>query len=558
MTRSAPADPACPPLLAALAALAALLWLVAGQFGHGPWKADEAYSFGLVLGMLDGGHWIVPTLAGEPFMEKPPLMYWLGAGFARLFSAVLPLHVGARGANVACAIVAFTFVWLAAREVGERARPWQAVLLLAGAPAWLYASRFLIADVGLVAWQAVATYGAVRLLRRGDGTGAATLALAIGAGMMTKGLVSVAANGVALLGLLALPRFRAVLTGRNLAIGAAVVLPWLLAWPIALAMASPDLFLAWFWDNNVGRFLGLNGFAPPSSAETRLSAAALLLPVLPIALLALWRERDAWLASPGAAAVAMALGWAFVLGTAAQSRGVYWLPALVPLSVIGASRRPAEGLARTAVRLVTVAVAIAVVAMALARHFAGEIEREDLRIALAGPVQPWLVLAALLGCVAYLSATRRVPTVARSAALAWVLGLTFAWTTFVGLFERGLEQVTGFEIPFRSLAQVAPHDADCVASANLGEGERALLQYYAGLRTVRVERAPLAAGGCRFLLAQLRDGPGRHQGVDGAGVPVASFARPGDRLLRFELLARAPARTVEPPKESAPRTDRGP
>ena len=36
--------------------------------------------------MPRSGDWIVPTLAGEPFMEKPPLYYWVAAGFSWLLS----------------------------------------------------------------------------------------------------------------------------------------------------------------------------------------------------------------------------------------------------------------------------------------------------------------------------------------------------------------------------------------------------------------------------------------------------------------------------------------
>ena len=46
------------------------VWVFTGLIGHDPWKPDEAYSFGLIYSMLQGEHWLVPTLAGDPFMEK--------------------------------------------------------------------------------------------------------------------------------------------------------------------------------------------------------------------------------------------------------------------------------------------------------------------------------------------------------------------------------------------------------------------------------------------------------------------------------------------------------
>jgi 4-amino-4-deoxy-L-arabinose transferase-like glycosyltransferase len=65
--------------------------MLAGLLGHDPWKPDEAYTFGLVYHILQSGEWLVPTLAGEPFVEKPPLFFWTAALFARAFGDVLRL-----------------------------------------------------------------------------------------------------------------------------------------------------------------------------------------------------------------------------------------------------------------------------------------------------------------------------------------------------------------------------------------------------------------------------------------------------------------------------------
>ena len=74
----------------------ALVYLLPGVVGHDPWKQDEAYTFGLVLHILETGDWIVPTLAGQPFMEKPPFFYASAAILASMLAPWLPLHDGAR------------------------------------------------------------------------------------------------------------------------------------------------------------------------------------------------------------------------------------------------------------------------------------------------------------------------------------------------------------------------------------------------------------------------------------------------------------------------------
>ena len=76
--------------------LLCLAWILPGLLAHDPWKPDEAYTFGVVYEMLQGGSWIAPTLAGEPFLREPPLFY-LSAALerARVLSAAAAARRGA-------------------------------------------------------------------------------------------------------------------------------------------------------------------------------------------------------------------------------------------------------------------------------------------------------------------------------------------------------------------------------------------------------------------------------------------------------------------------------
>src|SRR3954469_2789120 len=76
--------------------LLCVAWLLPGLVGHDPWKPDEAYTFGVGYEMIQGGSWVAPALAGEPFLKEPPLYYLTAAASALLFSPILPLHDGAR------------------------------------------------------------------------------------------------------------------------------------------------------------------------------------------------------------------------------------------------------------------------------------------------------------------------------------------------------------------------------------------------------------------------------------------------------------------------------
>ena len=87
------------PLLARRAAwLLCGLWLLAGVVGHDPWKADDALHLGVAWSMA-GGDWLVPRIAGDPWLVTPPLYHWLAALCGKLFGWLLPWHDAARLAS---------------------------------------------------------------------------------------------------------------------------------------------------------------------------------------------------------------------------------------------------------------------------------------------------------------------------------------------------------------------------------------------------------------------------------------------------------------------------
>ncbi len=60
----------------ALVILLALAYLLPGLVGHDPWKQDETYIFGIVHHAVQTGEWVIPMMAGEPFMENRHFSTW--------------------------------------------------------------------------------------------------------------------------------------------------------------------------------------------------------------------------------------------------------------------------------------------------------------------------------------------------------------------------------------------------------------------------------------------------------------------------------------------------
>ena len=91
-----------------------------------------------------------------------------------------------------------------------------------------------------------------------------------------------------------------------------------------------------------------------------------------------------------------------------------------------------------------------------------------------------------------------------------------------------------------SLASHLPA-ARCIASAGLGEGERALLDYYIGLRTRRLE-ATRSAQECDAVLIQSRTGePGGPSDPCGSWELAWQGSRPGADTSTMSLYVRPAA-----------------
>ncbi|HZT81402.1 MAG TPA: hypothetical protein VFA26_14325, partial [Gemmataceae bacterium] len=91
-----------------LAAAAALLFF--GRLGTPLQEPQEARYAEIPRQMLASGSWLVPVLHGRPYLDKPPLLYWLVMGCYRLLGVhdwAARLVPGAAGFLTVCALAAW-------------------------------------------------------------------------------------------------------------------------------------------------------------------------------------------------------------------------------------------------------------------------------------------------------------------------------------------------------------------------------------------------------------------------------------------------------------------
>src|SRR5713101_6652172 len=90
---------------------------------------DEPRYAWIARDMAETGDWVTPRLYGKPWFEKPPLLYWEGAIFFKLFGSSTP-EVAARLPSAISALLAtLALAWLAWHTYGEECARWLLLLL---------------------------------------------------------------------------------------------------------------------------------------------------------------------------------------------------------------------------------------------------------------------------------------------------------------------------------------------------------------------------------------------------------------------------------------------
>ncbi|MFQ3669946.1 MAG: hypothetical protein SNJ84_00650 [Verrucomicrobiia bacterium] len=207
------------------------VWLIPGLFGRDPWKADEAYSFGLVWHMVETGDYLVPTLGGEPFMEKPPLLYPVAAFFVKTMSWLLAPHDAARLAVIFFHGLTLGLVAWVSRRLNGPGLGWVAPVLLIGAPGLLHTGHLLVTDVALLTTFAVAMAGWAWSRER-PVLGGLVVGLGAGLSFLAKGMIGPGVLGLTTVGLLVFPAWRTrAYVLKTMPCALAAVLPAMVLWP---------------------------------------------------------------------------------------------------------------------------------------------------------------------------------------------------------------------------------------------------------------------------------------------------------------------------------------
>ncbi|HET7832793.1 MAG TPA: glycosyltransferase family 39 protein [Gallionella sp.] len=530
-------------------------YILPGLIGHDPWKQDEAYIFGCIYHMVETGDWVVPTLAGEPFMEKPPLYYLVAAALARLASPILPLHDGARLASgLFVAVTLLSVGWAARRSWGEGYGR-GAVLLMVSSLGLLIHAHMMLTDIALLAGFGVALAGFVACRRGIRGCGL-LLGTGIGMAFLAKGLIG---PGVIVITALLLPvlfrEWRDQSYYFQLRWAAVAALPWLTIWPTALYLRSPELFHVWFWDNNIGRFFGFS--VPTLGAATEpgfwwRTFPSFLFPIWLFVGLVFWKlRRSAWQQPAVQIGITLSLILGLVLVTSASARAIYAMPMVAMLALVGAGAMESIP-ARIERAFGYIGIIVGAGAMVL---FWGV--WKHLVEAGHAPEWPWLgrwlpldfalpvsgsavAAAAALSIGAVILVTAAWRHQARGLVI-WCTALIVTWGLLTTLWLPWLDAAKSYRAMYQNMKLALPAQMNCVSSRSLDESERSMLDYVLGIETYREEVTRDVA--CDVLLVETT-GPVKINVAKDMGL-VWSGTRPGDLRERFYLYVKKDKRNPD-------------
>jgi 4-amino-4-deoxy-L-arabinose transferase-like glycosyltransferase len=293
----------------------------------------------------------LPQLAGTPFLEKPPLSYWLSAAALSVFG---DSPGSARVPNLLYALVVAFAVGALALAMGlEGDAALFSVLVAASALLAYRVSIWLAPDAALLAGNALALLGLWRGYQAAPGrskaAGYALMHLGAAFGFMAKSAPGWLVPALVLVVLIVWERRWAELRRWELYAGlvlqALLIGPWLLA--VARSSDGTAALRTLFWHNVVGRFTQVS--APEALDYTRghhnrpgkylLELPMYLLPWTLVALAALARAARAARAAGLSGtrwrfALAAAVPWLLVLSFAATARDVYAAPALLGFALL--------------------------------------------------------------------------------------------------------------------------------------------------------------------------------------------------------------------------------
>lgn len=488
-----------------------LMASLTGIVDRGLWTPDEPRDAAISLEMGRGGNLVVPLLAGEPFIEKPPLYFAVGGLAERVLGRLLGPVGAIRLTSALWGLGVLGMTGWLVRRLSSRAAALATVVLLGTMVGFVENMHWIRVDAALAFFVIAATACFAEVFAGGRAGFCLPAGLFAGGAFLSKGPIGPVFIAIAWMAL-ALPRWSAQLLDRQrprLFIGPHLValLAFVLttgAWVLLLrTVGGEKLWNEWFWQNQVGRMQGTTtqlGHLYPGAWWYYLKTVTIYtLPWLPLFMIGLGRfAADNWkrptrdssipfLLSPTVFAVLWGIGSILILTQSVTKRDLYLLPVLPAFAMLCADgiRDPLPRWADLFYRFFLWLCALVLLSAALTPlllRFAPEALREATPLLATWSLRHAVVALACAGAF-FLARTRGHPVTALHLAASMAL-------VVVGLFAlpaKAVDHVKDLGPAYRAFAKSIPADArPRIAAWNFSETTRGELFFHGGMALSRI------------------------------------------------------------------------
>lgn len=470
------------------------VYLLVGTTGHLPWRGDDLTHLGPIHAMLHGEGWLLPEIGGEIYRDSGPLYYWVGAILAYTLGWLMPVHDAARlASSLFCAATLYWTAQAARRLYGESAFA-PAILLGMGSLGLVVHAHETQPALAQIAGVALCLSGAVKLSQQGLRAGLQA-GLGIAISFLAGGLSGLVLTlPIVLAAPLLCPSCRSAGALRSIALCCGIALLSAAVWLSAVAVSAPAEPLRWLQEelqsirphtehlSNLGKLLQLFGW--------------FAWPLWPIAGWALWKNRQQWTTPQVAVPLIASLSAILLVATTGNGlRPAGALPLLPPLCLLAAFG--VQSLRRGAANAFDWFGVMAFIFFGLlvwlvwsALHFSWPpgLARQIVKLAPEFPRGDFWTAAAIglplsIALLLLPAATERAPS---RAATTWALGMTLLWCLAVALLQPWFAYTKNYQPIAASLQEaLATQPQGCIKRRGLGDTQRAALDYFSSIRTVR-------------------------------------------------------------------------
>lgn len=519
------------------------LYLLPGLIGHDPWKNEDVTHFGVVLSLLEGGHWLAPKLAGEPWLASPPLYYWTAAVLGKVFGLIMPLHDAARLASGLFVAAMLAGLAAAARILFGADAARGAILITIGSLGLLVHAHEMQPLMALLAATALLYYG-IALFGRRPRTGGLIAGAALGLGFLAQGLQALLILAPIFLLMPFLPSQRAWgerLRGGLAALAAA--LPLLLLWPALLYWLDAPGFSEW-WQQEMADLHLQESWLDALWAYLKL-IGWFAWPALPLALWTLWKQRRHLFAPATLIPLVSVLGMFALQFALFDLRSLNALTLLPPLILLAAPatvtlrRGAANAFDWFGMMIFTSLAGLLWLGwLAMTAGVPGRLARSLSRLepGFIGHFSLAAFVTALIFTLAWLWLIFTSPRSPQRGASHWAAGVVLCWALAAILWMPWIDHGRSYRQVFSDLKSALPAQAEeCVGARGINNAQRAALHYFAGIRVRREGVSATRACSLYLIQSSAKNRPS----PPGKGWRLVwEGNRPSDRNERFRLYSR--------------------